>query len=149
MRRCTNQMRILGPRRLFIFIALAAACYCLTSGRAREERAASNTPAAPVWRIIGPGGGGAQFIPTISPHDPRTVLVACDMTGSYITHDGGQTWREFNLRTRVDSFAFDPINPKIIYAGASGLFRSDDNGDSWRLIFPDPASGIRERMIGD
>ena len=26
------------------------------------------------WTRIGPGGGGAQYIPTISPHDPNTVL---------------------------------------------------------------------------
>src|SRR5256885_2758842 len=41
------------------------------------------------FRIIGPGGGGATFHPSISPHDPQTVLVSCDMTGSYITHDAG------------------------------------------------------------
>ena len=41
------------------------------------------------FQITGPGGGGAMFHPTISPHDVNTVLVACDMTGSYISHDGG------------------------------------------------------------
>ncbi len=101
------------------------------------------------WKIIGPGGGGAQFFPTISPHDPRTVLVACDMTGSYITHDGGQSWREFNLRSTVGAFAFDPLNPKVMYAGGSGLFRSDDGGARWRLIFPSVESGVQERMVGD
>jgi photosystem II stability/assembly factor-like uncharacterized protein len=46
------------------------------------------------WRVIGPGGGGAQFIPTISPHDPNTMLIACDMTAAYITHNGGESWRQ-------------------------------------------------------
>ena len=45
------------------------------------------------FRVIGPGGGGAMFHPTIGPHDPNTVLVGCDMTGAYITHDGGRHWK--------------------------------------------------------
>jgi len=101
------------------------------------------------WQILGPGGGGSQYRPTVSPHDPNTVLIACDMTGAYITYDGGRQWREFNLRTRVDAFAFDPVNPDVIYAGSSGLFRSEDRGRSWRLVFPDPSSVITERMVGD
>ena len=52
-----------------------------------------------------------MFNPTVSPHDKNTVLVSCDMTGAYITHDGGQSWRMFNLRGRVRFFAFDPIDP--------------------------------------
>ena len=64
------------------------------------------------FRVIGPGGGGAMFNPTISPHDTNTVLISCDMSGSYITHDGGTTWRMFNLRGVVDFFAFDPKDPQ-------------------------------------
>jgi len=56
------------------------------------------------FHIIGPGGGGAMFHPTISPHEPRTVLIACDMTGSYISHDGGDSWRMFSLRGVVRFF---------------------------------------------
>ena len=44
------------------------------------------------WRILGPGGGGAQFHPAVSPHDPNLVLVACDMTGAYISENGGKSW---------------------------------------------------------
>ena len=50
------------------------------------------------WGFVGPGGGGAMFSPTVSPHDPDFAFVSCDMTGSYITRDGGKSWRMFNLR---------------------------------------------------
>src|SRR5689334_12687894 len=76
------------------------------------------------WKVVGPGGGGAQYIPTISPHDARRVLVACDMTGAYITSDAGRSWRMFNLRGRVSLFAYDPQAPDTIYANALGLWRS-------------------------
>jgi photosystem II stability/assembly factor-like uncharacterized protein len=100
------------------------------------------------WRIIGPGGGGAQFLPTISPHNPSQVLVACDMTGAYITHDAGGTWRMFNLRGRVHFFVFDPRDPQVIYAKATGLWRSSDGGESWHLLHPDPSS-IERIDMGD
>src|SRR6202035_1674287 len=92
------------------------------------------------FKIIGPGGSGAMFNPTISPHDPNTVLISCDMTGSYITHDGGHTWRMFNLRGVVDFFAFDPLDPKTMYAHATGLWRSTDGGENWNLVYPRPSA---------
>lgn len=92
------------------------------------------------FRVLGPGGGGAMFNPTISPHDPNTVLVSCDMTGSYITHDGGRSWRMFNLRGTTRFFVFDPLNPHTIYAETIGLWRSTDDGVSWRLVYPKPSA---------
>src|SRR5690349_4318102 len=82
------------------------------------------------FRVIGPGGGGAMFHPTIGPHDPNTVLVGCDMTGAYITHDGGKSWRMFNLRGVVQFFVFDPLKRDVLYAQADGLWRSQDNGET-------------------
>jgi photosystem II stability/assembly factor-like uncharacterized protein len=81
-----------------------------------------------------------MFNPTISPHDPSTVLISCDMTGSYITHDAGRTWRMFNLRGVVDFFVFDPVDPKTMYAHATGLWRSTDGGEKWNLIYPSPSA---------
>ena len=101
------------------------------------------------FRVIGPGGGGAMFNPTISPHDTNTVLISCDMTGSYITHDGGTTWRMFNLRGVVDFFAFDPKDPKTMYAHATGLWRSTDGGEHWNLVYPDPSTVKGVKMASD
>nr|MDD6336194.1 hypothetical protein [bacterium] len=106
-------------------------------------------PRNDTWQVLGPGGGGAQFIPTISPHNPDVILAACDMTGSYITKDGGKSWRLFNLRSRTDAFAFDPCDENRMYAGGQALWRSDDGGDIWEVIFPRADKIVEERKIGD
>src|SRR5271165_2984368 len=33
------------------------------------------------WQIIGPGGGGTFYYPSISPHDSNLVFATTDMTG--------------------------------------------------------------------
>jgi photosystem II stability/assembly factor-like uncharacterized protein len=101
------------------------------------------------FRIIGPGGGGAMFHPNISPHDPDTVLVACDMTGAYVTHDAGKSWRMFNLRGVVQFFVFDPLQKNVLYAEANGLWRSRDNAETWELVYPKPASIKATKMSSD
>ncbi len=81
-----------------------------------------------------------MFYPAISPHNTNLVLVACDMTGAYVSEDGGNSWRLFDLRYSVSFFAFDRADPKVIYAGAGVLWRSTDGGKMWALVFPSPAS---------
>jgi photosystem II stability/assembly factor-like uncharacterized protein len=112
-------------RQLILFISLVGTTFAVRPGD---------------FKVLGPGGGGAMFNPTISPHDPNTVLISCDMTGSYITHDGGQSWRMFNLRGVTRFFVFDPIDPKVIYAQGISLWRSTDGGESWHLIYPNPSN---------
>lgn len=124
-------------RRLFLPVFLL-----ILSAETAAERAGH-------FRIFGPGGGGAQYHPTISPHDPKTVLVSCDMTGAYITHDSGRSWRMFNLRGTVRLFAFDPQQPKTIYAQATGLWRSTDSGRQWQLVWPRPGTVQGIRMSSD
>lgn len=101
------------------------------------------------WRVIGPGGGGAMFVPTISPHDPNVAFVACDMTGSYLTKDAGASWRMFNLRTRASIFVFDPVTPSTMYAYGLGLFRSTDGGVRWNLLYPAPEQVLTVAIVGD
>jgi photosystem II stability/assembly factor-like uncharacterized protein len=90
------------------------------------------------WDFVGAGGGGAMFNPTVSPHDPDYAYVRCDMTGAYVTYNGGESWRMFNLRSPVRWFVFDPKNPDVIYANSIALYRSTDRGKTWSIIYPDP-----------
>lgn len=91
------------------------------------------------WQIIGPGGGGTFYLPSISPHDPNLVFATTDMTECYVSENGGHTWRAFNLRHPC-KFAFDPKLPDRVYAMAMALWRSDDRGHTWSMVYPEKAS---------
>ena len=99
-----------------------------------------NIPEKPVshWEKIGAGGGGATFSPAISPYNSNYAYVACDMTGSFVTYNGGQSWRMFSLRGAVSFFVFDPVDSNIVYANSIALFRSSDRGNSWKIVYPAP-----------
>ena len=101
------------------------------------------------FRVLGPGGGGAMFHPSVSPHDLDTVLVSCDMTGAYVSHDGGKSWRMFNLRGTVEFFVFDPVDKKVIYAQSIGLWRSQDQGETWNLVYPKASTIKGVKMSSD
>ncbi len=103
------------------------------------------------WKVIGPGGGGGVFLPTISPFDENLVLASCDMTGAYVSRNGGMDWRMMNLWTVLRDFEFDPKDPNTIYAATRGylhdddrgsglsiLYRSNDKGQNWEIVYPDP-----------
>jgi len=101
------------------------------------------------WIVTGPGCGGALYRPTVSPASREVALIACDMTGAYRTGDGGGRWRQLDFGTTARAFAFDPSRPRSVWAGASGLFHSDDAGLSWRLVLPRPGSVRGQRFTGD
>ncbi|HUU26667.1 MAG TPA: hypothetical protein VM123_02555 [archaeon] len=137
---------------LFKPAVLLCAVFVFASCGAKPQFGSPAAPAPPRlhgWTVIGPGGGGAQFIPTINPYDRNNVFVRCDMTAAYVTADGGENWRMFNLRTVVRDFEFDPGDPNTVYACNTGLYRSSDRGKAWELILPDPAKVTGETMSGD
>ena len=77
----------------------------VASRRSRPDRPAR----LDAWRVLGPGRRRHDaYTRPISPHDPNVVVESCDMTGAYITRDGGESWRMFNLGTVASAFAFDP-----------------------------------------
>jgi photosystem II stability/assembly factor-like uncharacterized protein len=101
------------------------------------------------WKTIGYGGGGAMFYPEVSPFDPSYAFVACDMTGNYVTYNGGESWKMFNLQGPVHYFVFDPLDQNTVYASSIGLFKSTDKGATWKLIYPTPAEATGFVSKGD
>jgi photosystem II stability/assembly factor-like uncharacterized protein len=67
------------------------------------------------------------------------IVFAGTHDGVYRSTDHGATWHRTNFEPRerqIWSISFDPKNSKRLFAGASptGIFRSDDGGDSWTEV---------------
>ena len=88
------------------------------------------------WQKLGPGGGGSTFIPTFSDQSPNHFLVRCDMTGSYLTTNGGRSYQQINFANGANAFAYAPGDSNTIYIGSAALNRSVDGGKTWSQIYP-------------
>ncbi|MFC1582251.1 FHA domain-containing protein [Planctomycetota bacterium] len=119
--------------------ALAAA-----RAKEREERMKrqkiSATPFTGGWEPTGLSGGGAMYTPAISRLDPNLMFINCDMSGSYVSKDGGKTWKMNHHRQRSSNTrckpAFHPKDPNIIYAptgyGGTSVAITKDCGETWQ-----------------
>ncbi len=131
------------------FAAATAALLVLAALALAAELGPTRPTRLDAWQVIGPGGGGTMRRPAISPHDSQVVLLGCDMTGAYVTGDGGASWRMINFGSVPTAFAFDPSRPQTLYAGAEAVYKSDDAGRTWRMVLPDPAKNTVAKPIGD
>ncbi|MDQ7781201.1 MAG: hypothetical protein RDV41_16020, partial [Planctomycetota bacterium] len=106
------------------------------------------------WQPVGLSGGGAMFAPAISPADPKLMMINCDMSGAYITTDGGQNWKMIHLSQLRSSTrckpAFHPTDTNIIYAAQGwqqGMKISKDGGEKWEGVGNLPGEPIGEIAI--
>ena len=93
------------------------------------------------WRILGAGGGGTTYGPVVSYHDEKYAVVRSDMVCNFVTYDGGESWRQFNFGMVAECFSFDRNSKNVLYAGSNALYRSEDFGKTWNMVFPDPKKG--------
>ncbi len=142
---------------LTIIILSLILCSCIQ--RSNAEKVQDSLPAAQ-WHVIGPGGGGGVLKPTVSPFNDNFVLTHCDMTGVYVSHNGGITWKMRNLWNVPDDFEFDPVDSNTVYtatrgflhsedrgSGISMLLRSSDRGETWQIIYPDIKAAKKAELL--
>jgi hypothetical protein len=104
-------------------------------------------PHRPNWGA-GYGGAAAHSI-EVNPNDANIVHVAMSTGGVYRTTDGGSSWQARNTGISapflpdpnpefgqcVHKIARDSVDPNRLYAqNHHGVYRSDDNGDTWKSI---------------
>ncbi len=99
------------------------------------------------WQNIGPGGGSDLHFIAIQPDNPDVIYVGGDIEGIFKTTDGGDSWQNINNNLAhlayggdvywTNDIVIDPVNHQRIYfCSGAGLFRSEDGGQSWSLLYP-------------
>lgn len=85
----------------------------------------------------------------VDPRDPKMIYVGAhrhkNPGGFFKTVDGGQTWTEAkDLKGEaLHSLAQAPKTPDVLIAGTnSGIFRSDDSGESWKRLPTSTTPGL-------
>ena len=121
-------------KKIFIYLLTVISAIACVLGTGCKIKAAY--PPELKATVLGIGGGGLLFEPTISPFDENTMTVIPDMGGIYVSHNAGVDWKRKNLQGVVQKAFFDPNRKGVVYAGGTGLYRSTDNGDTFNLIFP-------------
>ena len=80
----------------------------------------------------------------LSPHDPY-VQFAADTSGqTFYSNTRGETWHSMSGLPRVNDFLFSPDYPWIAFAATdSGVYRTMDQGKSWRRVSSHSARSIQ------
>ena len=96
-------------------------------------------PAAETWEPVGLCAGGAMFSLAVSPQNPNDVMLSCDMSGAYVSHDGGKTWTMIHHSMlqgcTVCAAVFHPKTPGRLVAPhgwGADLRASADGGRTWQ-----------------
>ena len=145
------------PNRHFLLVATAFLAAVSCSGpnsSTLPEKTDDLAQRRALWTPVGLTGGGAMYMPAISPHDSNLILITCDMSGAYCTADGGKTWEMIHYdhllgSTRCRS-VFHPTNPSTIFGAhgyRGGLRVSRDRGQTWQPLGEGLPDGLRELAI--
>src|SRR5439155_218598 len=116
------------------------------------------------WRQVGPFRGGRALAIEGVVGEPDTYYFGAVARGVFRTTDGGKTWAKVlskDENTGGIDIVFDPHNPNIVFASlwqarrqpwffssggpGSGLYRSEDNGVTWKRL---EGNGLPSGILG-
>lgn len=83
---------------------------------------------APRWQWLGPGNvAGRMRSLLFDPRNPQRLLAGGVSGGVWESVDGGERWLPLSddaANVNIGALAFEPGNPRIVYAGTGELFRN-------------------------
>jgi len=114
--------------------ALTVALVCWAAVAGGDER----------YEVTGIGGAGGMFTPMACPGDPNFMLLSCDMSGSYRSLDGGNSWELIPYRQLNSSIGCYPlfVGDAVYWVSGPTLKVSRDKAATWQTVAePSPWAG--------
>lgn len=104
--------------------------------------------AGETWQVMGMGGAGGMYTPTISPFDAKLMFLSCDMSGTYRSTDGGKNWQLIHYKQIRSTLGRRPAFTKdmVFWAEENTLKVSKDNGLTWTAVFAGAAAQWKEAI---
>ncbi len=102
--------------------------------------AAIAAEAEPPFVNIGLCSGSSLHGGSVSPLDPRTMLVQSDMSNAFYSHDGGQTWHLIHMKYlrgggTTTPAEYDPADANVIYwTDGRTVKMTRDRGVTWAAV---------------
>lgn len=150
------------PRALFFLTSLliCLSLFIVNADDGPRDVATSTTPTeVRQWEITGPWGGDVRSL-VVAPDNSDLLYVGTSDGQIFRSTDSAKTWRRLKpgLQRRglsVDSLVIDPRNSRIMYAGVwavardeeSGVFKSEDGGEHWKLLADTKKFSVRSLAI--
>ncbi|MGB6847957.1 MAG: glycosyl hydrolase, partial [Thermoanaerobaculia bacterium] len=145
-----------------VALVALAGVLCIAGMVAAQVEIDSNTFGGLRARSIGPAvmSGRISAIDAVA-EDPLTIYVGAASGGVWKSKDGGITWDPvFDKHTQsIGAIAIDPGNPEVVWVGTgetwirnsvsvgTGLYKSTNGGDSWKLIGLEDSERIARIVI--
>jgi photosystem II stability/assembly factor-like uncharacterized protein len=145
-----------------VALVALAGILCIAGMVVAQVKIDSNTFGGLRARSIGPAvmSGRISAIDAVA-EDPLTVYVGAASGGVWKSKDGGITWDPvFDKHTQsIGAIAIDPGNPEVVWVGTgetwsrnsvsvgTGLYKSTNGGDSWKLIGLEDSERIARIVI--
>jgi photosystem II stability/assembly factor-like uncharacterized protein len=149
--------------RAFFLLTLVLIClslFIVSADDGPRDVATSTTPTeVRQWEITGPWGGDVRSL-VVAPDNSDLLYVGTSDGQIFRSTDSAKTWRRLKpgLERRglsVDSLVIDPRNSRIMYAGVwaiardeeSGVFKSEDGGEHWKLLSDTKKFSVRSLAV--
>ena len=102
--------------------------------------AVQTVPPNLTWERTNPGGGGT--IATVGATENGTIVAATDLSGVYRSSNDGASWQPLGSNqglnnTHIASLGFHPTDGDTFYAGAWGIYKTTNLGDSFTHVLAD------------
>jgi len=102
--------------------------------------------------VIGIGGSGGIFTPTVHPDDPNILFVSCDMSGVYRSADSGKTWHLLHYKQISNCNCVRPtFSRDAMYwlRAPDMILVSKDKGVNWSPLTegPSPFKGTITHLL--